>query len=119
MKHKILMLLCCILIFLAFEAGISCVTRSETKEYTLEEIKDGKYVVYQKTVSAVPAQNYEIAMLCIDGKIVTVEGSINFVFENDSTKKATIKRTLLAHGDTATIHISKDKVEFADVVAIQ
>lgn len=123
MKHRILTSIIVFLIFLALGIVIFKIVEytnySETREYVLEEIENGKYVVYQRTVSSIPAQNYEIATMVINGSIVTVKGSVNFVFSQENENYVIIERTHIENGDIATIYISKDKVEYADTITVR
>lgn len=123
MKHRLFQICVYVLALALLIFGIikfvGYVTYKETNTYSLEEIENGKYVVYQRVVSAIPAQNYEMATLCIAGNIVTVKGNVHFVFGSDTTEKAIIERIHLVNGDTATIYISKDKVEYADTITVR
>lgn len=121
MKNR-LYCLCVLLIFTLLVVGIvkfvGYATYKETNTYNLEEIENGKYVIYQRTVSAIPAQNYEIATMSINGALVTVKGKVSFVFTEDEESYAIIERTHLVNGDTGTIYVSKDKVEYGATVTI-
>lgn len=122
MKNR-LYCLCVLLIFTLLVVGIvkfvGYATYKETNKYNLEEIENGKYVIYQRTVSAIPAQNYEIATMSINGALVTVKGKVNFAFTEDEDNYAIIERTHLVNGDTVTIYVSKDKVEYGDTLTIR
>lgn len=121
MKKK-LYFICVSLIVVLLVVGIvkyvGYATYKETKTYSLEKIENGKYVIYQRTVSAIPAHNYEMATMSINGSLITVKGSVNFVFTEDNDSYAIIERTHLVNGDKATIYISKDKVEYGTTITI-
>lgn len=121
MKKK-LHFICASLIVVLLAVGIvkfvGYASYKEISTYNLEEIGNGKYVIYQRTVSAIPAQNYEMATMSINGSLITVKGSVNLVFAEDNDSYAIIERTHLVNGDVATIYISKDKVEYGTTITI-
>lgn len=121
MKKK-LHFICASLIVVFLVVGIvkfvGYASYKEISTYNLEEIGNGKYVIYQRTVSAIPAQNYEIATMSINGSLVTVKGSVKFVFSRENEDYAIIEKTHLVNGDKATIYISKDKVEYGTTITI-
>lgn len=87
MKKK-LHFICASLIVVLLAVGIvkfvGYASYKEISTYNLEEIGNGKYVIYQRTVSAIPAQNYEMATMSINGSLITVKGSVNLVFAEDN-----------------------------------
>ena len=93
---------------------------NKTQKYAceIEEIQNGIYVRYQSTVSRVPAHNYEIITVCIDGKLVTYEGSIEFIFTENENKIEVTEKPNLVRNDKAIVYTSKDSVEYLGTVGI-
>ena len=93
---------------------------NKTKKYEceIEEIQNGIYVRYQSTVSRVPAHNYEIITVCIDGKLVTYKGSIEFIFTENENKIEVTEKPNLVRNDKVIVYTSKDNVEYLGTVGI-
>ena len=93
---------------------------NKTKKYEceIEEIQNGIYVRYQSTVSRVPAHNYEIITVCIDGKLVTYKGSIEFIFTENENKIEATEKPNLVRNDKVIVYTSKDNVEYLGTVGI-
>ena len=93
---------------------------NKTKKYEceIEEIQNGIYVRYQSTVSRVPAHNYEIITVCIDGKLVIYKGSIEFIFTENENKIEVTEKPNLVRNDKVIVYTSKDNVEYLGTVGI-
>ena len=92
--------------------------KTEKYECEIEEIQNGIYVRYQSTVSRVPAHNYEIITVCIDGKLVTYKGSIEFIFTENENKIEVTEKPNLVRNDKVIVYTSKDNVEYLGTVGI-
>ena len=92
--------------------------KTEKYECEIEEIQNGIYVRYQSTVSRVPAHNYEIITVCIDGKLVTYKGSIEFIFVENENKIEVTEKPNLVRNDKVIVYTSKDSVEYLGTVGI-
>ena len=92
--------------------------KTEKYECEIEEIQNGIYVRYQSTVSRVPAHNYEIITVCIDGKLVTYKGSIEFIFTENENKIEVTEKPNLVRSDKVIVYTSKDNVEYLGTVGI-
>lgn len=66
--------------------------KTEKYECKIEEIQSGIYVRYQSTVSRTPAYNYEIITVCINGKLITYKGNVEFIFQKTKTKSKSKKK---------------------------
>lgn len=94
-------------------------TVTEQHEYELSEIQDGIYVLYQQTISATPAHNYEIATFCSNGVMMTIKGDVNFIIYDDKPI-AKIKSTPnMVNCDFATFYINKDMVEYLPTISVR
>lgn len=83
MPNKIIKIIIVVLIFLLIAFSVkkfaNYMSYTETYEYDLEEIKDGKYVIYQRTVSKIPANNYEMVTVCVNGNVITFKGKVDLL----------------------------------------
>lgn len=93
---------------------------NKTKKYEceIEEIQNGIYVRYQSTVSCVPAHNYEIIMVCVDGQLITYKGSVEFIFTENENKIEVAEKPNLVRNDKVIVYTSKDSVEYLGIVGI-
>lgn len=93
---------------------------NKTKKYEceIEEIQNGIYVRYQSTVSRALAHNYEIITVCIDGKLTTYKGSVEFIFVENENKIKVTERPNIVHSDKIIVYTSKDSVEYLGIVGI-
>ena len=92
--------------------------KTQKYECEIEEIQNGIYVRYQSTVSRAPAHNYEIITVCIDGKLVTYKGSIEFIFTENENKIEVTEKPNLVRNDKVIVYTSKDNVEYLGTVGI-
>ena len=92
--------------------------KTEKYECEIEEIQNGIYVRYQSTVSRVPAHNYEIITVCIDGKLATYKGSIEFIFTENENKIEVTEKPNLVRNDKVIVYTPKDSVEYLGTVGI-
>lgn len=92
--------------------------KTEKYECEIEEIQSGIYVRYQNTASCTPAYNYEIITVCINGKLITYRGRVEFIFVENENKIEVTEKPNMAHGDKVIVYISKDNVEYLATVGI-
>lgn len=93
---------------------------NKTKKYEckIEEIQSGIYARYQSTASSVPADNYEIITVCINGQLITYKGSVEFIFVENENKIKVTEKPSIVHGDKVIVYTSKDSVEYLGTVGI-
>ena len=85
-------------------------TRSvDISEYTLEEVDEGVYGYYYRTHSSIPAYNYEVIVLCIDGQVYNMAGHVNIHY-TDNEHKLIWKDTNQIYSDTFDIYIPRGSV---------
>lgn len=92
-------------------------TEYHESRYELEEIEKGVYANYYQTHSAVPAQNYEVAEICVDGNIFTYRGSINISYI-DEQPYAIVKKNNLVNDDEVYLYIPKGTLQRLSSVQI-
>lgn len=93
-------------------------TQKEYATYELQEMEDGKYVYYQRTVSRVPAQNYEIATIRANGTSITIKGDVIIVFTDTDKPYAEVTYTKLVNSDEITVYVSSEQVKYLDTISI-
>mgnify|MGYP004496501287 FL=1 len=92
--------------------------KTEKYEYEIEEIQSEIYVRYQSTASCTPAYNYEIITVCINGRLITYKGSVEFIFVENENKIEVTEKPNIVHGDKVIVYTSKDSVEYLGTVGI-
>lgn len=93
---------------------------NETQKYEceIEEIQNGIYARYQSTVSRAPAYNYEIITVCVNGQLITYEGSVRFVFTENENKVEATEKPNMVRSDKVIVYTSKGGVEYLGTVGI-
>lgn len=120
MKNFFKTIILIIVIAVALILFFNWANKTEKYECEIEEIQSGIYVRYQSTVSCVPAQNYEIVTVCINGQLITYKGSVKFIFtknENENKIEVTEKPNMV-HNNKVIVYTSKDSVEYLGIVGI-
>jgi hypothetical protein len=85
-------------------------TYSNTVEYDLHELDDGVYGYYNAVTSNIPAENYEMIVLCLNGQIFTLNGDVNIYYTDDAPKLiwTDVNRV---HGDTFDVYVPSGSIE--------
>lgn len=94
------------------------INKTEKYEYEIEEIQNGIYVRYESTVSRVPAHNYEIITVCVNGQLKTYKGSVEFVFTENENKIEVTEKPNMVRNDKVIVYTSKNSVEYLGTVGI-
>lgn len=92
--------------------------KTEKYECEIEEIQSGIYTRYQSTASSIPAYNYEIITVCINGQLITYKGNVEFIFTENENKIEVTEKPNIVHGDKVIVYTSKDSVEYLGTVGI-
>lgn len=92
--------------------------KTEKYECEIEEIQSGIYARYQSTASSIPADNYEIITVCINGQLITYEGNVEFIFVENENKIKVTEKPNIVHSDKVIVYIPKDSVEYLGIVGI-
>ena len=86
---------------------ISCAkycTYKNIVEYDLVELEDGVYGYYNAVTSNIPAENYEMIVLCLNGQIYTLKGDVNIHYTEDKCKLIWTDVNIV-HGDTFEVYV--------------
>ena len=92
-------------------------------EYTetrcdLEEIENGTYARYYQTVSAVPAHNYDVVEICINGNVRTYKGYVSITY-TEGNPYAVIMQNHLVNGNKVFLYVPKGTVEHGESVGVR
>lgn len=90
---------------------------STTKEYELNELEADVYGIYTVVSSSIPAQNYEMITLCVNGQVYTFKGNVNIHYY-DSKPKLILTDKKYVNSDIMDIYVPRDSIEFAANVGI-
>ena len=118
MKKLFKIIIPIIVIAVALILFLNRTNKTEKYECKIEEIQSGIYARYQSTASSIPTYNYEIITVCIDGKLVTYKGSIEFIFTENENKIEVTEKPNLVRNDKVIVYTSKDNVEYLGTVGI-
>lgn len=104
-------------------AGIICIGNSitskhTTNEYKLSELQDGVYGIHVVSTSAIPAQNFEMVTVNINGQIYTIKGNVN-IYYTDETPKIVWVDYNLVNGDIANLYVPEGTVRYDGVVTVK
>lgn len=105
-----------VILALAFLSGmaylISWMNQSKTYEFELEEVDDNIYCYYETIVSRVPAQNYTIMTLCVNGGVRIIKGDLQIIYVSDITPRCVWKAYNYVNGNEVTVYIPKGSLEY-------
>ena len=111
-KRFLKVMLAIIILIGLVSCGKSCyeyVTYRNTLTFELEEIEDGIYGYYTTTVSARPAENYEVITLYFSGRIYTLDGTVKIHY-TDYTPKLIWTDTNTVHGDRFDVYAPEGSI---------
>ena len=89
---------------------------SVTKEYSLNELDDGIYGIYTVVTSSIPAQNYEMITLCVNGVVCTFKGNVNIHYSNKCRLVWEDKNYI--NSDILDIYVPSGTIEYSQSVGI-
>lgn len=113
-KRALKILAIVLLVMLLLYLGKGCVayiTYENTVEYRLHELEDGVYGYYNAVRSNIPAENYDMVIVCFGGNIFTLDGNINIHY-TDSTPRIVWKDINVVHGDTFDVYVPYGSIIF-------
>lgn len=108
-------------IIAAFLLFIVCMVhygnQSTKNTYQLSEINEGVYAIYYNTHSRVPAQNYEVVIVCCNGNIYTFKGDVQISYVG-TDPYITVKQYNWVNSDEVRIYVPKGTVSYEESVSI-
>lgn len=113
-------IVCGLLLGIGIIAGIIWVgdrvtSQNTTREYNLSELQDGIYGIHVVSTSAIPAQNFEMVTVNIDGQIYTIKGNVNVYYTDEAPKIIWIDYNLV-NGDTANLYVPEGTIRYDGTV---
>ena len=79
--------------------------------YDLQEIEPGIYAYTSTVVSNIPAENYEMCTVLINGQYITIKGTVKIAKSDGSTPKIKWENRRIVNGDTVTIYADINKIK--------
>lgn len=96
---------------------IKYITGYTEHTYSLSEIEDGTYVIYYKTHSNIPSDNYDVVTLYYGDSIHTFKGSVSITYTNDKPY-VYIKKVNIVNSDKIHVYVPKGSVKYEGSVNI-
>ena len=79
--------------------------------YDLQEIEPGIYAYTSTVVSNIPAENYEMCTVLINGQYITIKGTVKIAKSDGSTPKIKWENRRIVNGDTVTIYADINQIK--------
>lgn len=119
-KIMLYVLLICIALIAIYSVVDYLGKQSEYHEskYELEEIENCIYARTYHTVSTVPAHNYDVIELCINGKVLTYKGSVDITYTNEKPYTVIMQNNLI-NDDKVFVYVPKDTVDYRESVGVK
>lgn len=86
--------------------------------YELEEIENGIYSRHYQTVSTVPAHNYDVVEIFVNGNIRTCKGYVSITYTYE-TPYVVIMQNNLVNNDKVFLYVPKGTVERKESVGVR
>lgn len=111
MKTNLVIVLILILILIVgfFVWAYNNNTWSETSEFQLEELEPGVYCRYNRCVSPIPAYNFDMLTIVINGQIYTVNGTVRIHY-SENEHKILWERRKIINSDGLDLYVPKGSV---------
>lgn len=87
-------------------------------KYELEEIENGIYARTYHTVSTVPAHNYDVIEICINGKVCTYKGTVNITYTSENPYVVIMENNLV-NDDKVFVYVPKNTVDYREGVSVK
>lgn len=117
-KSCIISVLFIILILLSIIRWFGKQAKYHESRYELEEIKNGTYARYYQTISIVPAHNYDVVEICVNGNIRTYKGYASITY-TDEMPYVVIMQNNLVNDDKVFLYVPKGTVEHKESVGVR
>ena len=88
-------------------------TGKTTTNYALEDMGSGVYIRTGQVVSAIPAENYTVATILIDGTLYTVKGKVIVHISKDH--RATWTKSRMKNDDVLEAYVPHDGIEYGSL----
>ena len=96
-----------IILVLVFETvGFSV---SEANEFQLDELEPGVYCRYNRCVSAIPAHNFDMLTIVINGQVYSVNGTVRIHY-SENEHRILWERRKIINSDGLDLYVPKGSV---------
>ena len=86
----------------------------EVREYDLTELENSTYVYYQRVVSTVPAENYDLVTVNANGRYLTLDGDV--IIRTSDSCRMTWTDINVVHADDIVLYVPNGTVKYLPVV---
>lgn len=117
-KSCIIAVLIVILVLLSIIRWIGKQAEYHEIRYELGEIENGIYARYYQTVSIVPAHNYDVVEICVNGNMRTYKGYVSITY-TDEMPYVVIMQNNLVNDDKVFLYVPKGTVEHKESVGVR
>ena len=116
-KPTMIMIGICILFFAIIGIAICHGNRYTEHRYSLSEINDDVYAIYYNTHSNVPAENYEVIVLCCEGNVYTFSGNVYISF-TEGEPYAHVKNYNMVNSDEVYVYVPQGTIIYKESVNV-
>lgn len=117
-RFCIIAVLLIVLVLLSIIRWLGKQAEYHESRYELEEIENETYARYYQTVSTVPAHNYDVVEICVNGNIRTYKGNVSITY-TDETPYVVIMQNNLVNDDEIFLYVPKGTVEHEESVGVR
>ena len=82
---------------------------SETSEFQLDELEPGVYCRYNRCVSAIPAYNFDMLTIVINGQVYSVNGTVRIHY-SENEHRILWERRKIINSDGLDLYVPKGSV---------
>ena len=105
-------------VWLVYDVQYASTHSTSKSTIQLSEMESGVYAYRQVVVSSIPAQNYDIAILCDErGRQYTIKGHV-FTMAYSGRPYAVIERYDIVNADRVTIYAPVQTIRYLETVSV-
>ena len=93
-------------------------SQSEEYNYSLQELDDGIYAMYYSVHSSIPADNYEVIVLCYNDNIHTFRGNVSISFTDEDPYVHVKQYPHLSCDNKTHAYVPQGSVEYVNSVRV-
>ena len=91
---------------------------SETNEFQLDELEPGVYCRYNRRISAIPAYNFDMLTIVINGQVYSVNGTVRIHY-SENEHRILWERRKIINSDGLDLYIPKGSVTVDPPVTVR
>ena len=105
-------------LFLAISVCCHFGKHTETR-YALQEIQDGTYGIFYRTVSTVPAHNYDAIQFCSNGNVYEFSGEVHITYTDVEPYAVVVEYPNIVNGDKVHLYTPMGTVMYQENVGVR